>query len=342
MSRRRVNRASAVKQRRQQAETGRYSSGHNILDTDALAEHGIKEYRIREENWWRIIPPADPEAKIEAELFTHSYIGPDNDSFICPNAHFKKPCPICQEFTRLNGKGLEWEEIRHLKNTPPRFGYLLVDMENEKTIEEGVQACIAPKTVMEGIVSICVDRRSGEAVDPSYPDEPFDVFFAKKGQGKTGTRYEGFKLETPKDFDVTPDEWLDVVPEDFMDLVHKPDFDEMKASMLGGAAAEEEDEEEKEEEQPRRRSSRRSSREDLNVEDDDDLKFDKDEGPKEEEKEEPRRRRSSHQEEEKEEETPRRSRRDDDEEEDDEQEESSMKKRLEKKMRERKEREREE
>jgi len=207
-----MGRMDAINKELKQKESGFTSDRHWYINTEALDKLSIKQYKATEgDNFLRILPPLDPEAYFGLAIFVHYNLGPDkNDAFLCPRMMKKERCVICERQDALKAKGVEDTVWKKLGCFPPRYLYLARDCKNDETMDEGTQLYDAPQTVNNEILTLSKDRRSGEVVDVSDPDDGKLLVFTRTGMKATNTRYSGFELE--KD-DPIPEEWLDNLPE---------------------------------------------------------------------------------------------------------------------------------
>ena len=81
---------------------------------------------LRKDNRWKV-----GDTDYVLEVYVHRFVGPGNQSIICLNRNFGKPCPICEEAENLKEKGKDKEA-----NFPSRrVIYNVLDADN---LKEGV------------------------------------------------------------------------------------------------------------------------------------------------------------------------------------------------------------
>uniref|UniRef100_A0A6M3XWI8 Uncharacterized protein n=1 Tax=viral metagenome TaxID=1070528 RepID=A0A6M3XWI8_9ZZZZ len=96
------------------------------------------------------------------DVWVHTRIGSNNDSFVCLDKNYGKPCGICQEREALRQEGAEDEEIKAL--VPKRQSVFLIwDRKDES---KGVQiwAGISHHFVEKLVQNIAKDPRTGEKI----------------------------------------------------------------------------------------------------------------------------------------------------------------------------------
>ena len=226
------DRLGAIQNRREQAKGG--FDGFWYLNQETIDRTKIKQW-VPEEgaNFIAIIPPNDPNVYWAQELHIHYEIGVNSSAFICPRQH-KEKCPICDERDKLKESGASADDIAPL-NWTRRFLYFLADVKNDKTIDLGVQFAFLAKTIDEGILSLAHDDRTGADTDISDPTTGRTVIFTRKGSGKNGTSYIGFKDETRPC--ALPKEWTDNVP-DFDSIVVVYSYETIYEELHGMSVAE--------------------------------------------------------------------------------------------------------
>jgi hypothetical protein len=224
-----MSRTDAISRQANRKDRGHGSTYFNM---PLLDKHGIKLYKAKEENFLAIVPPEDPDEYFGYEFFPHFNIGFNDAKFVCPRMMDEaqaKRCPLCEEYRRLKQAECDDEQLmRNLNAFPPRFLFWVVDMSSEETMAEGVQLYDAPMTVNDEIISLSKNRRTGEFIDISDPENGQTVIFERRGKGK-GARYQGFELE---DREPLPVEWLEsVLP--FKDVLVIKDYAEILAAYKG-------------------------------------------------------------------------------------------------------------
>lgn len=144
------------------------------------------------------------------EVWLHNGIGADRNSYLCPNKMKGKHCPLCE--ARLDF-GDDEEKANALK-PGKRVLAMVIDRDDEKV---GPQVVSMPWTLERDIQALCLDDKTGEALQIDHPEEGYDVSFRKDGKGLK-TKYIGIKIarsESPiSDSEKEQDKWLDLIEED--------------------------------------------------------------------------------------------------------------------------------
>lgn len=252
---------------------GRTSDRTWYLAADVMEKKGIKTYKAEVgTNFLAIIPPTDLERHFAFEVHVHYDVGPNNSAYVCPRKWDDSACPVCEEFFKLKRSGEDIDDDVLRSMAPKRrFLMLVLDMKNDKTMDEGLMLYDFPSTVHDEIIELCVEARSGAFIDISQTDENgTNVIFSRKGKGMMDTRYFGFKLDDPRD-EGLPAELFEDAP-GIEDLLTIPDYETLEAELKGPQRSKrtEVEEDDDEEEEPARRSKRRSRDEDDDDEEDDD------------------------------------------------------------------------
>jgi len=254
-------RLDSIKQAKEKAE-GRGVSIFQFVDTAKLSKLGITQYKaIEGSNFIRVIPPKDESKFFAKEVYIHRQIGPDGATFVCPKKMFDKRCPICEDIIKIRREDASDERISEL--VPKRNQLMFViDVTSDSTIDKGLRWFVCPMGVLDDICKLSVNRRTGEIIDISDPDEGRDVIFTRAGT-KINTRYSGVQLE---DTGPAPEDWdsfYDDVP-DFDSVLKETSYDKLYAEYFGvpteDNVEESEDESEESAVDSRRGRGRRLSR----------------------------------------------------------------------------------
>jgi hypothetical protein len=232
-------------------------------------------------------------------IWVHKRIGPDNGTYLCPFKMKGKKCPICDAAREARDAG-EAEEAQQLEAKENIVMWVL-DREGDDPLLPMLY--MISWTADRDITALCEDKRTGKILFIDHPDDGYDLYFKRSGQGLK-TRYTAHSIDRHSspicDDPAEQEEVLTYINENPLPTTLKYfDFNYLEKQLSGGAAdnEEEEEEDEEEEEQDTRRSrssSRRGSRkpdpEDEEEEEDGDGS---DEEEEEEEEEDTRDRRSS-------------------------------------------------
>jgi len=168
------------------ARMERYSSGNR----DNYLDGNVTTYTPKEgDNWLRILPPTWPNAEHYAlDLYVHYEVGPDNNTYLCPEKMRGIPCPLCAELKRAKAAG-ESEYARAL-DSGLRLAAYIVDREGA---DKGVQLWMYSPTIDREILEQSRDRRTGEILMIDNPATGYDIEFKRTGKG-LHTKYTGIKI----------------------------------------------------------------------------------------------------------------------------------------------------
>jgi hypothetical protein len=197
------------------------------VDTKKTERLGIPSYRtVTGDNFIRIISPT-PTGYYRKEVFVHSKVGANGATFLCLKKMFNKPCPVCEYIEQLKAEGGNDEQAAELAATR-RYLFFVYNVANDETEAKGLHWYDAPSTILNGIVGLSKDKRTGKILDVSSPKDGRDIEFTRKGSGLL-TKYDSFKLV---DNNPIPDEWLKDVPA-FDDILLIPTYDQVKKEVTG-------------------------------------------------------------------------------------------------------------
>jgi len=162
-----------------------------------IVKSNVKIYSMPErENILRILPPLTAGEFFGLEVWIHSNVGINKDSFLCGR---KSPlstkfgftqCVICDYIASIQRRGGAKEEYDPLR-ARRRVMFNMVDRDKPS---DGVQIWVAPYTAADDIVRLCYDRRTQAIQDISDPVKGYDIFITREGQG-INTKYKGIQLD---------------------------------------------------------------------------------------------------------------------------------------------------
>ena len=160
----------------------------------------------------RIMPPAHEGADhYGIDVWLHSSVGADNQTYVCPSKMKGEACVLCEEQSRAARSG-DTEYADQLKPYK-RVWVWVIDRNNEK---DGPLLYQMPWTMDKNFVNLAIDKRSGAILPIDHPDEGFDVEFRRDGAGlKTKYTAEAVaRKSTPLHDDLNKqDKWLDFIAE---------------------------------------------------------------------------------------------------------------------------------
>jgi len=206
--------------------------------TFRLIHTDFEEWRPKEgPNYLNIIPPSDPEALFGYKTFVHYRVGGGPDHFLCPKVMHNDPCPVCEERQRkIKQLGPNQDYTQEIKDLFPsaRVLYMVVDTSDEKEIEKGIQAWLAPYDSVQrkGIAPLCNQRRGkGGPIDISDPKLALDVYFTKEGTKKENTKYYGFSTVESK---INAEEFYNERPDNFEDMLVFATYEDISKAFEAG------------------------------------------------------------------------------------------------------------
>lgn len=135
----------------------------------------------------RVLPPtwkdrSDPPKGFGkyfgVDLYAHYNIGPDGSAYLCPARMRKEPCAICDERKRA----VEVNDDDLASNLRPnhRVACWVIDRNAER---EGPQLFLMPHSLDSEINGRLQDKRTGDIYNVDDPDEGYDIFFTREGEG---------------------------------------------------------------------------------------------------------------------------------------------------------------
>ena len=188
-----TEREMAIRREMDQAKQGK---GLGWIDAARLgSEWDVKQWKPKQgDNFVAFVPPEAGNIYFGYKVFIHYDMGPAREAVLCPAAHNKGRCPICEERDALQNEGYENEELRPYNCFPPRFLFLIVDVRNEETAEAGIQFWCAPNKINDEIFALSLDKRTQDVIDIADLDGGKDFLFAMAGKGLR-TDYKGCQLE---------------------------------------------------------------------------------------------------------------------------------------------------
>jgi len=185
----------------------------------------------------RILPATWPNAQHYGyDIWLHSSVGPENQTYLCRKMMLKEPCPVCEERERALREGDE-KYAGDLK-AYRRVLVWVIDRDHE---EEGPQLYPMPWTIDRDLAAMAVDPRTGEIINIDHPDEGYDVSFTRQGS-KVNTKYIGVSIARRVSY-VSEDEakqnsWLDFVTDNPVpNCLNYYDYEHIKANFDGAEAA---------------------------------------------------------------------------------------------------------
>jgi gp32 DNA binding protein like len=163
--------------RRAEKPAGRY---------DSYFKQGFDTWRPKVgENVIRILPPTweDSHEHYGYTIWVHSWVGPDKSTYLCPAKMKKKHCPICDAAEEARKAG-EDDEYKHL-NVKEQTVFWIIDRDDD---DQQPQLYAVSGQMDRDILAQTISSRTGKAIMVDHPDDGYDVFIKRTGQGLK-TRY---------------------------------------------------------------------------------------------------------------------------------------------------------
>ena len=164
------------------------------------------------DNWIRILPPTwEDAAHYGLDVWVHYRVGADDATVLCtqkmpdPKTGKFHACRVCDAAKEADRRGDE-DLVKEMLPRK-RVAVWMVDMKEE---DKGPQIWPMSWTVDRDIAKVSKDRRSGEIYTIDHPDDGYDIYFDREGDG-IKTKYTGVQLA--KRPSSVPDKWLDFVEE---------------------------------------------------------------------------------------------------------------------------------
>jgi len=205
---------------------GKGSGFWYILGDDECKEFGFKKLIPKPGNVFLVILPRPDSPKFFEQIYVHYNVGPNQYAFLCPNKMYDEDCPVCNYRKELSDRG-EPDDVLRLYSYTTRVLLWVVNVENSRTVDEGVYLYDAPNSILKGIAGQTRDIRTGEIIDISDPVEDLELQFVRTGKDMH-TKYDSFKVE--RRAEEIPEEYYDI-PIDMVDVLIQPDVDEMRKAL---------------------------------------------------------------------------------------------------------------
>lgn len=197
-----------------------------MIDDNDCKEFGFKKLTPKPGNVFLAILPRPDNPKFFEEIYVHYGIGPNQYAFLCPNKMYGEDCPICTYRKELLDRD-EPDEVLRLFSYTKRILLWVVNVENNRGVDEGVYIYDAPNGVLKGIAGQTKDTRTGEIIDISDPVEDLELQFVRTGKDMH-TKYDSFKVERRQE--EIPEDYYEV-PIDMIDVIIQPDIDAMEKAL---------------------------------------------------------------------------------------------------------------
>lgn len=174
---------------------------------ETFIQENFQVYRPKKgSNSVRILPPTFDDADhYGIDVHVHYSIGPTKASVLCLQRMKGTPCPICEARNRYLKIGDE--EAANELRASKRVLIWMVDRNDE---DRGPMLWPMPYTLDRDFSQLAKDKQSGEIYALDHPDDGYDIFFDRGGEGKL-VQYTGKQLARRPS--AVTDEVLDYVEE---------------------------------------------------------------------------------------------------------------------------------
>ena len=199
------------------------------------------------------IKEGDPQYVLD--IYIHQNIGPGDEQFICLQANYRQPCPVCEYRNTVIREAPPEDADQRTKDQHDssldalrfkrRVAYNIVNITNATEEAKGVQVWEIAHWFMERELLILAGRgkdRGKGFISYAHQKLGKTIWFARTGTGATSTKYGGYAFED-RDYDI-PQGWLDgvfvidqhiIIPEyDHVRTVLHDGIDKAKESGDGG------------------------------------------------------------------------------------------------------------
>jgi len=208
--------------------TSQQGGGFQGYISDEYRTYSLK----KGDNAVRILPPTWEGARhYGMDIHVHFSVGPDKASVLCPYRMAEQPCPLCEIRARAEKQGDEdlAKELRPSKR-------VLVWVIDRKDEDKGPVVWGMPWTLDRDISKVSRDRTTGKFYFVDHPDEGFDIYFDREGEG-IGTKYTGVQLA--RRATSVDEHWIEYVQEHPLpETLLVRDYNEIKELYEGTRATE--------------------------------------------------------------------------------------------------------
>lgn len=159
---------------------------------DSIYKAGFDTWKPKPgNNLIRFLPPTwDNADHFSLMINVHSYIGPDQGSYLCLHKHFGKPCPICYAADDARRSGDE-EEAKQVEVKERALTWIIDRNGDDPTKPLLYQMSWSQD---RDIAALCRDPQTGAPLWIDHPDLGYDLSFQRTGTGMKNTRYLGYQI----------------------------------------------------------------------------------------------------------------------------------------------------
>jgi len=182
----------------------------------------------------RFLPPTHENAQHWAiDVWVHSNVGPDSQSYLCLAKMKGESCPVCEEIEKAKSNREE-ERAKSLKAYKRVMGWIIPRSEEK----DGPRLWTYGMTLDKDIAACCIDKRTNEVLAIDDPENGYDVDFTREGTTQQNTKYVGVRIArrstTLADKQVDQDRWLEfVVNNPLTSCLNFYDYDHIMAAFSG-------------------------------------------------------------------------------------------------------------
>jgi len=170
----------AFEEEQKQAAPGR--RGKQVFMAEDLEALGIDTWQPSEgSNFITLLPYGGGDPKYcGLHVWVHHGIGPGYNNYLCKLRMRNTFCPICGQ-----GDQNKDEDGRVPREYRPRHRVLffIIDMKDRESVSKGIQFYDSAASVNDEILAICKNRRTGEVIVVSDPEDGRTIVFNRKGKG---------------------------------------------------------------------------------------------------------------------------------------------------------------
>jgi len=205
---------------------------------DAIIQEGFPVFKPKDgENVIRLMQASWPEEEIPKWgtdwailISVHNNVG-DRGTFLCLDAMYGEPCPVCEAAMEEPDKDIRFE----LEANKRALAWLI----NRKDPSVGPQAWSMPlKKVWKVINARSRDRKTGALLHIDDPEAGYDVVFTGENTGKKTADYQGIEIEREATMlgpdDATQQKWIDYIVENPLpSILNIPDPEYIRKRLFG-------------------------------------------------------------------------------------------------------------
>jgi len=163
------------------------------------------------------------------DVYTHSKVGVNENTYVCMADSFSKPCPICKYINDIkkdpNVSEEQAQAVWAAQHAVRRSIYNIICNDNNKEQDKGIQIFDVAWWNMEKHLGALCKRKDGGFNTPFALKNGSELFFTRSGSGPKNTNFYGHRFE-PRDYNY-PDEILtQTYPLD--QLIVLPEYEELK------------------------------------------------------------------------------------------------------------------